>query len=113
MPKILPSGAEALIKYISSKDYSYRMIKKELLRQNYKVSLGSICNVINNNGLLRESMVESNEIKLYQRNRLVRTKAMLSNLVKKVMVKNPKSQNALAKEFNTRQPTINKQFTQI
>jgi len=90
MPKILPSGVETLIKYLSSIDYSQSVIRKELLRQNYKVSIGSISNIINNYGLLRESLVNNSEIKLYQRKRTVRTKPMLKKLSKMIMVKNPK-----------------------
>jgi hypothetical protein len=55
MPKILPSGAEEIILYLSKKKMSRSMIFKELEKINCKVSEMTIINVINGKGLNRSA----------------------------------------------------------
>jgi len=71
MPKILPSGADVLIKYLSTKKYSRSMIQHELSKMNMNVSLQSISNVINNIGTKRKLMSEGEEVPHFKRYRSV------------------------------------------
>ena len=108
MPKILPSGADVLIKYLSTKKYSRSMIKRELSTVNMNVSLQSISNVINNVGTKRKLMSEGKEVPHFKRHRSVRTEENIKAVKKYVCRKNPKTHSFIQNKLKMSTSTINK-----
>lgn len=107
MPKTIPLEVKALIKYLSEKNMSSRMIQKEIEKENFVISQKSICNIINNNHLEGLIVEENSKNKPRSNKRPVRTPALVSKVRRLAAQKNPPSQRDMAKMFGASAKTIN------
>jgi [histone H3]-lysine36 N-dimethyltransferase SETMAR len=106
MPKLLPSGADERILALSSVGLSSRNIVAALKEQNIVVSQRSVLNVINNNGVTRQSMVCGKEKPKFKRLRKVRTKENIEKVKKMAEKRNPPSFKHMAMKLKTVKSTI-------
>ena len=91
MPKLLPPGAEELIKLLTIDKLGPKAIKKKLEQLNMEVSLRSINNVNQCNGQKRSYAAIGLTVPKITNKRKVWTKGLIEKVAKEVNKKNPKT----------------------
>jgi hypothetical protein len=107
MLKILQSGAEEIILYLSKNKMSRSIIFKELEKINCKVS-EMTTNVINGKGLKRSAQKTGQVLGKRKNKRNVRTERLIRNFAKKIDTPNPSSQRDIAKSLRTSLSSFNR-----
>ena len=91
MPKQLAIEAECDIKRLSKENYSYRQIKNKLSEESVDVSVATICRVLKNIGIGRQSIAQGEPVPKKQHIPIKRTPDMLKKVKRLVDKENPAS----------------------
>ena len=107
MPKFINAELEVHIKVLSKEKYSYSQIKKKLKQEGHNVSIGSICNVLKNNGIRRRALFNGQLCPKFRRPRTKRTKEVIQKVKNIVTKPNPTSYRDIAAKTSLSLASIN------
>jgi len=108
MIKSIDPKVEYAILTLSKNGFTHRKIQEQLEHDGYKISLGTISNVMNKVGLRRNSGVLNEKMSYKTKPRTARTTQIIKKVKIAINTPNPPTQNQLSRKLKVSQAVINR-----